>query len=79
MEYGQEIKSYPSFTRLAIIYEKREQYEEAVNVCTQALICDFDDNGSIYPRLARLLIKTSGMTVEEHLNQYIDSEEVLPF
>lgn len=78
MKYDQEIESYPSFTRLAIIYEKREQYEEAVDVCTQALIWNFDDNGSIYPRLARLLKKTSGMTVEEHLNQYIDSEEVLP-
>ena len=27
----------PSFKRLAIIYEKQERYEEALDVCDQAL------------------------------------------
>ncbi|MFC4540823.1 tetratricopeptide repeat protein [Halosolutus amylolyticus] len=35
-EFG-DVPRIPSFKRLAIIYEKQDQYEEALNVCDQAL------------------------------------------
>ena len=76
IRYEQEIRTYPAFTRLAIIYEKRHQYDEAVDVCTQALKLKYDENGDIYTRLARLLKKTSGLSVEDHLAYYNISIEV---
>lgn len=54
----------PAFVRLAMLYEKQQRYEEAINVCVTAIKCGatHDGNkGKMYGRLARL-IKKSGIT-----------------
>lgn len=51
---------YPSFSRLAIIYERRREYEEAIRVCRLALRMGYDDDGTEggFPgRIARLTKK----------------------
>lgn len=45
---------YPSFQRLAIIYEKRGMYEEAMAVCEQAIEKGFPDDGTKGGMPARL-------------------------
>ncbi len=53
--YGAEIPpSYVTFKRLAIIYEKRGQIKEAIDVCTEAIELGFTDKDTMYGRLARL-------------------------
>ena len=53
----------PAFVRLAMLYEKQQRYEEAINICVTAIKCGatHDGNkGKMYGRLARL-IKKSGI------------------
>lgn len=53
----------PAFVRLAMLYEKQQRYEEAINICVTAIKCGatHDGNkGTMYGRLARL-IKKSGI------------------
>lgn len=66
-ECDQSIPTYPSFRRLAIIYDKRKEYDKAIAVCTQALLMGYDDEGSMYARLSKLLKKSGGMPMEEYL------------
>ena len=54
----------PAFVRLAMLYEKQERYEEAINICGAAIKCGAVNDGSkgkMYGRLARL-IKKSGIS-----------------
>lgn len=68
--YKQPIPSYGSFKRAAIIYDKRKMYNEAIEVCTKSILLGYTDQNDMYSRLARLLKKSNGITVEQHLAQY---------
>lgn len=53
--YSKELPvSYGTFKRLAIIYEKRCEYEKAVGVCLRAIELGFTDNDTMYSRLSKL-------------------------
>lgn len=52
--------SYPSFKRLAIIYEKRKEYQKAIDVCEQAISLGYTHDGTegqMPGRIARLMKK----------------------
>lgn len=68
--YKQPVPNYGSFKRAAIIYDKRKMYKEAISICTQSIICGYTDNNDMYSRLARLLKKSGGVSLEQHLAQY---------
>lgn len=54
------IKEYSSFKRLAIIYEKRKEYEKAIEVCRRAISLGFTHDGTdgqMLGRIARLMKK----------------------
>ena len=58
--YLREFPVYRSFVRLAIIYEQRKEYEEAIRVCRTAIRLGYDDDGTEgrFPgRIARLANK----------------------
>lgn len=62
---------YPSFARLAIIYEQRKEYEEAIRVCRLALRMGYGDDGTEggFPgRIARLT-KKIGNDVQNERNR----------
>lgn len=64
--------SYASFKRLAMIYEKRKEYDKAINICVKAIKVGFIEDGTkgkMYGRLARM-IRLSGknISVESLLN-----------
>lgn len=53
-------KHYPTFSRLAIIYEKRKEYQKALDVCSQAISLGFTSDrteGGMVGRAARLTRK----------------------
>lgn len=53
-------KNYPTFSRLAIIYEKRKEYQKALDVCSQAISLGFTSDrteGGMVGRAARLTRK----------------------
>lgn len=53
-------KNYPTFSRLAIIYEKRKEYQNAIDVCSQAVELGFTSDrteGGMIGRAARLTRK----------------------
>ena len=46
-EYGKPLpKSYPSFKKLAVIYEKEGDYLEAINVCKKAIAAGYKQDGT---------------------------------
>ena len=56
-EQNPSIHNYQSFARLAIIYEGRNQIQEAIDVCNHAIALGFDDDGTkggMSERLKRL-------------------------
>lgn len=58
-------KHVPAFVRLAMLYEKQENYQKAIDICVQAIqLGAYEDksNGKMYGRLARM-IKKSGIDV----------------
>lgn len=58
-------KHAPCYMRLAMLYEKQERYEEAINICVMAIQAgawDDHSSGKMYGRLARL-IRKSGLQV----------------
>ena len=62
---------YSSYKRLAIIYEKRKEYMNAIDVCVRAIRAGFvddDTSGKMYGRLARM-IRLSG--VDKPMEYYI--------
>lgn len=59
----------PAFVRLAMLYEKQQEYEKGINVCVDAIRSGaYEDNskGKMYGRLARLINK-SGITVDQNI------------
>ena len=54
--------SYPSFKRLAIIYEKQGNFKKAIDICKQAIELGFYKDGTpgqMPGRLARLIKKSN--------------------
>lgn len=46
-EYGKPLpKSYPSFKKLAVIYEKEGNYTEAIEVCRKAIAAGYKQDGT---------------------------------
>lgn len=59
-ELSEILPSFPTFKRLAIIYEKQKKYDEAIAVCQRAVELGFikdGTNGQMPGRIARLLRK----------------------
>ena len=74
-KYNQQIPTdYGTFKRLAIIYDKRKEYEEAIKVCVRSKKQGFIEDGTsgkMYGRLARM-IKRSGS--EQPLDYYLGED-----
>ena len=65
----QATRSVPAYTRLAMLYDKQERYDEAIAVCADAIRCGIVYDGSkgqMYGRLARL-IRKSGKQVDDDI------------
>lgn len=64
-------RSVPAFKRLAMLYEKQGDYENAINICADAIrigAVNDDTKGKMYGRLARLISK-SGLEVSDEIKQ----------
>ena len=49
---------YPGFEKLAIIYEKRKDYDSAINICDSSIRAGFlGKDGSMIERIKRLQVK----------------------
>lgn len=67
--YHSSPSKIPAFVRLAMLYEKQGRYEEAINICVEAIKVGavIDGNkGKMYGRLARL-IRKSGLDVNDEI------------
>lgn len=65
----QATREAPAYTRLAMLYEKQERYDEAIAVCVDAIrrgIVYDGSKGQMYGRLARL-IRKSGKQVDSDI------------
>ena len=61
------LPQYPSFQRLAIIYEKQKEYEKAIDICKQAIVLGFYKDGTtgqMPGRLARLIKKANKQNIQ---------------
>lgn len=61
--------SVPAYIRLAMLYERQERYQDAINICVDAIKAGAIDDGSkgkMYGRLARL-IRKSGIEVNDDI------------
>ena len=61
--------SVPAYIRLATLYERQERYQDAINICVDAIKAGAIDDGSkgkMYGRLARL-IRKSGIEVNDDI------------
>lgn len=59
----------PSYVRLAMLYEKQERYEDAIDICVEAIrsgAINDGNKGKMYGRLARL-IRKSGIQVGDDI------------
>lgn len=59
----------PAYVRLAMLYEKQERYEAAIDICVEAIkagAVNDGNKGKMYGRLARL-IRKSGITVDDEV------------
>lgn len=59
----------PAYVRLAMLYEKQEKYQEAIDVCVEAIkfgAINDGNKGKMYGRLARL-IRKSGIDVNDDI------------
>ena len=62
-------KYVPAYVRLAMLYEKQEKFEKAIEVCAEAIQMGAHDDHNksrMYGRLARI-IKKSGIQVEDEI------------
>ena len=69
--FSETLPSYPSFQRLAIIYEKQKEYQKAIDVCNYAIQLGFYRDGTLGQmpgRLARLIKKArnENIAIDEH-------------
>lgn len=63
----------PCYVRLAMLYEKRKEWDKAINICIEAIKYGaYDDHskGKMYGRLARM-IKKAGIKPTKEMTQYI--------
>lgn len=59
----------PAYIRLCMLYEKQEKYQDAINICVEAIKAGATDDGNkgmMYGRLARL-IRKSGIDVGDDI------------
>ena len=59
----------PAYVRLAMLYEKQQDYEKAIDICVQAIragAVNDGNKGKMYGRLARL-VKKSGTNVDNEI------------
>lgn len=69
-------KHVPAYVRLAMLYEKQEKYQKAIDICVEAIkIGAYDDHskGKMYGRLARL-IKKSGVQATPDIQKLIEMQ-----
>lgn len=69
-----QIPTYPSFYRLAIIYEKQKEYQKAIDVCNYAIKLGYirdGTKGQMPGRIARLIRKARQQNIQ------IDEEKVI--
>lgn len=62
-------RSVPAYKRLAMLYEKQGDYQNAINICVDAIgmgAVNDDTKGKMYGRLARLISK-SGLEVSDEI------------
>lgn len=67
--WRQGVREVPAYTRLAMLYEKQERYDEAIDICSAAIrngITIDGSKGQMYGRLARM-IRKSGKTVSDDI------------
>lgn len=67
---------YPSFKRLAIIYDKRKDYDKAISICQQAIELGYVDDGTdgqMPGRIARLMRKAGNQKKKLSTPETIDS------
>mgnify|MGYP002855495927 CR=1 FL=1 len=67
----------PAYVRLAMLYEKREDYVNAIDVCVAAIKAGATadgTNGKMYGRLARM-IRKSGIEVDPGIMQLVNPQE----
>lgn len=73
----EKLPEYPSFKRLAIIYEKRKEYDKAIAVCKQAIDLGFIDDGTdgqMLGRIARLMRKSGNARTKINQADSVESE-----
>ena len=69
-----QIPTYPSFYRLAIIYEKQKEYQKAIDICNYAIKLGYirdGTKGQMPGRIARLIRKARQQNIQ------IDEEKVI--
>lgn len=67
---------YPSFKRLAIIYDKRKDYDKAISICQQAIELGYVDDGTdgqMPGRIARLMRKAGNQKKKLSTAETIDT------
>ncbi|HJC49075.1 MAG TPA: hypothetical protein H9754_00600 [Candidatus Anaerostipes avistercoris] len=70
IKYGEmSPKNIPAFKRLAMLYERRSDYERAADICKQAIFLEMDER----PRMLRM-IKKAGRTPTDEEMELINSE-----
>lgn len=70
-----QIPTYPSFYRLAIIYEKQKEYQKAIDVCNYAIKLGYirdGTKGQMPGRIARLIRKSRQQNIQIDENKVID-------
>lgn len=68
-EWRQAVREVPACTRLSMLYEKQERYDEAISICAIAIhngITYDGSKGQMYGRLARL-IRKAGKPVSDDI------------
>ena len=73
-EYTETPLQVSAYKRLAMLYEKQKRYDEAIDICAEAIRCgaiEDGSNGKMYGRLARL-IRKSGIEVDSSIKQLIE-------
>ena len=79
-DIGRALPSFPTFKRLAIIYEKQKRYDEAIAVCERAIELGFINDGTegqMPGRIARLMKKKGNKFIKiENSGQIIVNDNV---
>ena len=77
-KYNQELPdSYGTYNRLAYMYEKRQEYDKAAQVCCEAIKTGFVEDGTtgkMYARLVRMIKKANYDTVPQEYLALIPDE-----